>query len=288
MMIQNKNILEEILESIENLYTRSTIKPGIFLKAGIKSGWNAVIGTEDQCGIAMNFKGWESVFGKPKMDTARIQSYIGKGLFELASDFIHSSSWQERALGIAAMSALSQPFLSPSSLEARGYIVEEKQGLGRFLRSDDITVVIGYGGGISRLIDKCKELHVTDMRPRESFQTLLIDKKIGFCPDGVHVHLAEENEMLLKRATIVHITGSTLVNGTFEELMGYMNEVRHICMYGASVSLVPEALFARGVNVIHSIQITDAQKFAEGLFTEMNMERVVYNTQKRQTITRKM
>jgi uncharacterized protein (DUF4213/DUF364 family) len=189
-------------------------------------------------------------------------------------------------LGIAAMSALSQPFLKPPSLEAMGYGVEDELDFGNLLQADDIAVVIGYGGGLSRLIGKCKELHVTDMRPRESFQTLLIDKEIGFCPEGVHVHPAEENETILKKATAVYITGSTLVNGTFEELMEYVNSARYVGIYGASVSLVPTALFARGVNIIHSIRITDAQKFEHGLFTEMNMERIVHNTQKRQAITK--
>jgi uncharacterized protein (DUF4213/DUF364 family) len=286
-MSQYKNILEDILESIKNLYVQSAVKPGIFVRAGIKSGWSTVIGTEDQCGLAMNFTGWETAFGRPKMDVARVQSFIGKSLFDLASDYIHSSSWQERALGIAAMSALSQPFLRPFALEAMGYITEEKQAFGSYLKSDDITVVIGYGGGISKLLGKCKELHVTDMRPRESFQTLLIDKEVRFCPDGVHVHPAEENEAILKKATAVYITGSTLVNGTFEELMGYVNGARYIGMYGASASLVPEALFAKGVNVIHSMQITDARKFEEGLFTEMNMERIIQHTQQGLTIMRK-
>jgi uncharacterized protein (DUF4213/DUF364 family) len=287
-MIVKPDILKATLTCLKDLYRRDKLTPGEFLRAGIKGGWNAVIGARGQCGMAFNFSGDELAFGRPVLDTAKIQSCIGQSLFNLAFVCIASPSWQERAIGIAALSALSQPLLTPQSLRGRDFIIEDgSKDFASLLQPDDIAAVVGYGGGVSRLLGKCREIHVTDMRSRESFQTLLIDREIKWCPDNVFIHSEKENQKVLSKATIVSITGSSLVNGTFEELLGYSRNARLIVMYGASVGFIPDILFERGVDFIHSYRIIDPKGFEEGLIKELNMERVLQTTQQMQAIRKK-
>jgi uncharacterized protein (DUF4213/DUF364 family) len=286
-MAKTSNVLEDTLSRLNVLYRQKNLVPGEFLRAGVKGGWNAIIGTCGQCGMAMNFTNDESAFGVPNLDIPKIQSFIGKSLFDLAT-MITSSSWQERAIGIAAMSALSQPLLTRESLAARGFIVEDGgRDFASLLRPDDIAAVVGYGGGVSRLLGKCRELHVTDMRSRGAFQTLLIDHEVKWCPGGVFIHSEKENKGVLSNATIVSITGSSLVNGTFEELLSYTAKARLVVMYGASVGFIPDVLFERGVDYIHSHRLTDPEGFEAGLINELNMERVLQTTQTMQAIRKK-
>ena len=219
-MKDQMDFLERTLERLESLYRQEKLTPGAFQKAALKMGWNVVIGTGIQCGMAMGFTG-ES-FGAPKLDRERLKSYIGKDLFTVARDYLKSPNWPERAFGVASMSALSQPLLQPDKLAKRGFEVPPgAEYYGSLLRPEDITAVVGYGGGVSQLIGKCKELHVTDMRPRENFQGVLISDRIEYTPREVQVHQEKDNQAVLSRAAVVIITGSALVNGTFEELMGY-------------------------------------------------------------------
>jgi uncharacterized protein (DUF4213/DUF364 family) len=284
---KRNDILQATLTRLRELYQQQKLTPGDFLRVGVKGGWNAVIGTRGQCGMAMNFTNDESAFGEARLDVPKIQSFIGKSLFEIA-EVIESGSWQERAIGIAAMSALSQPLLTPESLASRGFTVDDGgRDFASLLRRDDIAAVVGYGGGVSRLLGRCKELHVTDMRSRDQFQTMLIDRDVKWCPEEVYIHTESENEAVLGRATIVSITGSSLVNGTFADLLRFAGKARMVVMYGASVGFIPDVLFERGVDYIHSHRMTDPEGFEKGLIKELNMERVLQSTQTMQAISRK-
>jgi uncharacterized protein (DUF4213/DUF364 family) len=281
-------ILESTYTRLQELYRHNNLSAGQLLRVGVNGGWNAVIGTQDQCGMAFNFTNNESSFGTSSLDIPKIQSFIGKSLFDLAASGISSSSWQEKAIGIAAMSALSQPLLTPESLTGRGFIVEDGgKDLASLLQPDDIAAVVGYGGGISKLLGKCKELHVTDMRPREGFQTMVIEQQVKWYPEKVIIHSEKENKDVLSKATIVSITGSALVNGTFEDLLGYAKNARLVVVYGASAGFIPDVLFERGVGYIHSNRMTDPKRFEAGLLNELNMERVLQATQQMQAIRKK-
>jgi uncharacterized protein (DUF4213/DUF364 family) len=287
--MSNKNVLKETLQRLHVLYTESNLRPGIFLKAGLKQGWNVVIGTDGQCGMAMSFTGWEGSFGKPRIDLTKLQASIGKSLFDLASERLESDSWQERSICVAALSALSQPLVTPPSIRARGFeISAENADFASCLRPDDIAAIVGYGGGIGKSLGKCKELHVLDMRPRESFLTTLITGTgIEFAPSEATVHPAKDNKEVLGRATAVSITGSALVNGTFEELLDYARNARLISVYGASAALIPDILFERGVHLVHSSRISDPAAFERGMVYDINMEAVMQRTQRQQTIRRR-
>jgi uncharacterized protein len=234
----------------------------------------------------MSFAGREDVFGRQRLDLLKIQTFIGKDLFNLATECLNSESWHERSVGVAAMIALSQPLITPESLLERGFeIAADGTDFAGCLNPDDVVAVVGYGGGIKRLIGKCRELHVTDLRPRDDFQTMLItDMKIGFVPEETIIHPQKDNREVLGRATAVSITGSAIVNGTFDELMSYAKNARLVTVYGGSVGMIPDEFFAAGVHRVFSSRISDPSAFERGMIYDMNMEAVMQGTQKQQTI----
>jgi uncharacterized protein (DUF4213/DUF364 family) len=188
---------------------------------------------------------------------------------------------------VASLSALSQPLLLPDTLKRRGYkTLGSNIDLTFFIKPEDIVTVVGYGGGIKRLLGKCRELHVTDIRPRGEFQTLMVGDAIEYMPGEVIIHSEEENKEALGMADIVWITGSSLVNGTFKELMDYSSNARLIGMYGASASMIPDILFRDGINFIHSYRVSDPKSFESGAFIDMHMEPVMQSTQQQFAIQR--
>jgi len=236
--------------------------------------------------MAMSFAGRKDVFGEQELDVHRLQTFIGKNLFSVASAYLKSKSWHERSIGVAATIALSQPFVTPQTLQERGFeIAEEGTDFASCLNPNDVVAVVGYGGGIKRLIGKCRELHVTDLRPPEDFKTMLVtDGEIGFVPEEAIVHPQRDNREVLGRATAVSITGSALVNGTFDELLRYAKKARLVTVYGGSSGMIPDELFARGIHMVHSSRISDPAAFERGMIYDLNMEAVMQSTQKQQTI----
>jgi uncharacterized protein (DUF4213/DUF364 family) len=285
-MSESSTALNKTLERLRILYDRYALEPGIFVKAGLKQGWNVVIGTHGQCGMAMSFAGRDDIFGHQQLDIFRLQTFIGKDFFSVAAKYLQSRSWHERAIGVAAMVALSQPLIVPQRLLERGYeIAAEGTDFASCLNPDDIVAVVGYGGGIKRLIGKSRELHVTDLRPSEHFQTMLVTgNKIGLVPEETAIHLGKDNKEVLGRATAVSITGSSLVNGTFDELLSYARNARLVTVYGGSAGMIPDVLLESGIHMVYSSRISDPNDFERGMIYDMNMEAVMQSTQIQQTI----
>jgi uncharacterized protein (DUF4213/DUF364 family) len=278
--------MDETLAKLRFLYEKNAFEPGVFIKAGLKQGWDVVIGSRGQCGMAMSFAGRDDVFGHQRLDLLRLQSFIGRDFFSVAAAYLGSGSWHERSIGVASMVALSQPLLTPESLRERGFeIAPEGTDFASCIKPDDVVAVVGFGGGIKRLIGKCREIHVSDLRPRDQFQTMLItEREVGFVPAEVTIHPEEENGEILGRATAVSITGSALVNGTFDQLLRYSQKARLRTVYGASAGIIPDVLFERGIQMVFSSRISNAEAFERGMIYDLNMEAVMQSTQTQQTI----
>ena len=154
---------------------------------------------------------------------------------------ISDSNLSRRSIALTALNALSQPFVNDEILEDKGYTVgvEVKD----LVRSDDNLVIVGYGGLVKSYAGRCRELHVTDQRPVETFRTTIVGETIRYGPAGIMVHPAEENKEVLKDADVAIITGSTLVNGTFEEVVGYAKHARIRALYGSSPQFDPGCSF---------------------------------------------
>jgi uncharacterized protein len=286
-MASTKHILKDTLRKLKNLYQQENRTPGTVTRIAIKPQWNVVIGTEGQCGIASNFTGIHDIYENQQVSPAAFKPLIGENILEVAEKRINSTDIQEMATGIAAMNALSHPFMSPDSLRKRGFeVLEGMSQLARFITKSDIVSIVGYGGVVRLVIDKCKELHITDMRSLDTFKTILIGKEIEFGPKALTLHSDKENEAVLTKSDVVIITGSAIVNGTFDELMGYSAKARTKGMYGPSISFIPDVLFEQGVDFMMSYWVQDSARFEYDTFNDMDMEMALKTFQKQHVISR--
>jgi uncharacterized protein (DUF4213/DUF364 family) len=275
-------ILLPTLERLDSLYTSTAgVHAGHMRALVVKPGWNVVLGTEGQHGAAMSFGGWEG----STLDTEKVRTWVGMPLFDVARLALRCASWHERSVGVAALSALSQPFLTPNALDARGISVAGGDFL-HHLKQEDCVALVGFGGWVSRLRGRCREVHVTDLRPRREFQAMVVADAITYSPDWVHVHGPEDNAEVLRRADAVAITGSALVNGTMVDLLEYSRRARLVCLYGASAAFIPDVLFERGVDLVQAHRVSDPNAFEDGMLNEMNLEATIQRTQTFQTLQR--
>jgi uncharacterized protein (DUF4213/DUF364 family) len=283
-----KNILELTLENLQNLFKNNPVHPGMLTRLALKPRWNAVLGSNNECGLASNFMGISDYL----VDHTKNRKYlelVGKPLFEIADRGIHSADLIERSIGIAAISALSQQFLSPSAVRNRGFLarcwipgdklVRQYPTLSRLVTKNDIVTIVGYGNEVRDLRGKCRELHVIDYLPHEAFDTVIIDTAITYGPRDIVVHSPKENDQVLQGSDIVIITASALVNGTFEDIVKCSENARLVGLYGPDASIIPDAFFERGIDFVLSFRVADPGRFSDNMINDHDMEFALSTTQ---------
>jgi uncharacterized protein (DUF4213/DUF364 family) len=278
------SILKKAYAKLVNEYRRLDM-PDVRVKCfGLNPGWNALIGTGGCCGVAMSFQDNNPLYGTDEtlQNTAYLQSFIGQSIFEVARANLSDPRVSRRSIALAALNALSQPFVTDEMLTGKGYRVgiEVKD----LVRSDDYMVIVGYGGLVKSYAGRCRELHVTDQRPPETFRTTIVGETVSYGPAGITVHPAEENQEVLEQADVAIITGSTLVNGTFEEVAGYAKNARIRALYGSSAQLIPDVLFENGINIAMSVAISDPAKFEHDVLNAPDMETALRKHQRKYNV----
>jgi uncharacterized protein (DUF4213/DUF364 family) len=278
-------ILEETFVQLGSLYKWGGIEPGKLAKIGLKPGWTVVVGTRGECGTAFRFSGPHKVYKGHQVDLEVLKRFVGQNLMEVVSESIGSPLIPLRSVAVAAMSALSQRFLSVDSLGKRGLRIWDDQSFWEsVITPDDVVTLIGFGGMVQNVLGRCKELHVADMRSRESLLTTMIGEEIEYEPKRLTLHGSEDDEALLNRSDVVIITASSLVNGTFDDLLRYASHARVVGLYGPSASIIPEMFFKHGINFMMSHHVVNPEKFIDSIKNDMNMESALKKFQKYQVM----
>jgi uncharacterized protein (DUF4213/DUF364 family) len=278
-------ILEETFVQLRSFYEREKIEPGTLVKIGLKPGWTVIVGTKGECGTAFRFSGPHKVYEGHQVDLEVLRQFVGQNLMDVVSESIGSALIPLRSVAVAAMSALSQRFLSVDSLTERGLRIWDDQSLlESIVTPHDVVTLIGYGGMVQSVLGRCKELHVADMRHRESLLTTIIGEEIEYGPKLLTLHGPEEDEALLGRSDVVIITASSLINKTFDDLIHYASHARVVGLYGPSASIIPDVLFEHGVDFIMSHHVINPQKFIDSIENDMNMESALRKFQRYQVM----
>lgn len=277
----SRSILEKGYTKLADEYDRLNLPVPVVKYFGLNPGWNAVIGTCGCCGVAMSFRDNNPVYGDEQtlQDISYLKSCVGSSLFDVAASNISDDRLSRRSVALAALNALSQPLVPDEVLQKKGYRTgfEVKE----LVRPDDNLVIVGYGGLVKSYAGRCRELHVTDQRPVETFRTTIIGEDTFYGPLGITVHPAEENREVLTNADVAIITGSTLVNGTFEEVFEYAKNARIRAIYGSSAQLIPDVLFENNVNIVMSVAISDSRRFEYDCLNAPDMETALRKHQRK-------
>lgn len=267
-------ILEATLSRLRQMYSERQIRPGAVDRICIRQGWIAVIGTNLECGIAPYYG---DVPGRghdiPSPALKQVQTLIGMPLLVLPDLKLSVPAVLDPSVKLAALCALSQPFLGCPTIRKNGWqaecwragdpFIQDNPVLSRLIRPDDIVAVAGPHTDCWGLWEICRELHMLTPDPATGPETLEVRADGSFGPTKIQRHPFEDQKEVLGNADIVLLPSSTLVNGTFEKCLGYAKNARLTGLVGAGASLVPDAFFSRGIDFIQSCRTIDTRRFLD-------------------------
>jgi uncharacterized protein len=178
----------------------------------------------------------------------------GARAFDLAKQALGANGIR-RGLGIAAMNALAD-----ACWRRRPHPEAElRLGVDAFdatdIRPGDNVVVVGaFVPFLHALKQRRQPFLVLEQNPA----LLKADELPFFRP-------AEQADAVVPKADVLLITGTTLVNGTLEDLIALARPAARITMVGPTAGLLPDAFLRRGVDVIGSVRITAPDAFLDVL-----------------------
>ncbi len=160
-----------------------------------------------------------------------------------------------RALGIAVLNALSSTCWSRNPPTQYNL----KEGVdpieNRAISDDAVVVVIGALIPYIRMLKRRgRPFFILEKDAR----TLRMDEMKYYRPQ-------EKARESIASADLLIITGTTLINGTLEDILGQMRHRAEAVLVGPTASMLPEAFFRRGIDAIGGIKVTDPDKLLDTL-----------------------
>jgi hypothetical protein len=143
-----------------------------------------------------------------------------------------------RTVGVATLNALSQYVM-----DSEGY----KRQLGVDLsdaikaKKEDIAAVVGYIRPlVGKLRARVREVYVFERNPQlrgDALPETFVD-------------------LVLPKADVVFISGSSLVNGSLDKLLELSGKAKFVGVGGPTASMLPDPLLERGVNIVAGVRAT--------------------------------
>lgn len=149
------------------------------------------------------------------------------------------------AIGVAAINALSQLVIEREN--ATEYeVVKGRDGFDLLeIKPDDTVSLIGaFGPYIQRLKTMGNPFFIIEKNP----QTLRPDEIKYFKPG---TGMASS----LEKSDVVIITGTAIVNHTIDHILPYINDKQRTAIIGPTASMIPDAFFKKGVDMMAGVQI---------------------------------
>jgi uncharacterized protein len=194
-------------------------------KVAVGVHWTAVCSR--QCGLASTLVG-SSPHGHDRVRD--VGSLEQKSVQELAG-WVKSENLLEASIGMAAINSLL-PIDESKAVEVNAGEVLAREGIGNNI------AVVGHFPFVDRLRDVARNLWVIEKNPHE---------------DDLPEQAAEQ---YLPQADIIAITGTALINHTFESLLRYCPATSLVMVLGPSTPLSP-VLFRYGVQMISGARVID-------------------------------
>ncbi|MBN1667299.1 MAG: DUF364 domain-containing protein [Anaerolineales bacterium] len=184
--------------------------------------WTAVVMDVDgalRCGLASTLRS-DHQHGTDVPQAGELQEFTGLALANL----VHAESSTLVSVGMAAINAL-MPQQPDTWQELNAEHVIAAAGAGQ------AVALVGHFPFVERLRERVGQLTVLELNPR---------------PGDVPSSMAAE---VIPQAAVVAITGMSLLNRTFDQLLSLCNPQAQVILLGPSVPLSP-LLFERGVDIL--------------------------------------
>jgi uncharacterized protein (DUF4213/DUF364 family) len=153
------------------------------------------------------------------------------------------------ALGVAAINALSAHLLSSSDSE---YELREDEDAFKSIdikKDQRIALVGAFTPYIREIKSMGNPFHIIEKNPA----TLRSDELKYYVP-------AESAAEVLPQSDIAIVTGTAIVNHTIDSILSLIKEEAKVAVIGPTASMIPDAFFKRGVDVMGGIRISDPDK----------------------------
>jgi hypothetical protein len=215
------NTIEALLGSLQSDAPVRQVLVGVF--------WTAVVLNTDppRCGLASTIRPAAHPDGHPVPDAGWLTECTGRELAGL----LRSTSTMEASIGMAALNALLHVDEAMcTEVNARQVILE--RGTGRRV------AVVGHFGFVQQMRQAAAECWVLELHPR---------------PGDLAANRATE---VLPQADVIALTGTSLINHTFDHLLGLCRPEAFVILLGGSAPLTP-MLFDRGVDAISGTRVVD-------------------------------
>ncbi len=191
-------------------------------------GYTAVQIEGGEVGLAYTFRGEA---GHTCTAVKMAGELAGKPVGHLLA-FMKEGDVVSAAVGLATFNALLQRRLPTPEGEDFFPIIQ--------LQAGETVGMVGFFGPVIPLIRKARcELRI--------FEKNLARGEGLFSPEKIPQKLPE--------CSVVILSATTLINRTFEEVVAYTREARHVVLLGPSTPLVPEVMGRYGVTLLAGMKI---------------------------------
>ena len=214
------NIIDRLLASLQTDAPVREVRMGAF--------WTAIVldTAPPRCGLASTLRGEEHE-GPPVRDAGRL---LERSALELAA-LLRSESPVEASIGMAAVNALLEVDEEACVVINAEEVIIEKGAAKK-------VAIVGHFPFIPRVRRVVGTLWVLEQRPRE---------------DDLPAEAAPE---IIPQADVVAITGTALINHTFEELVALCRPEVYVLVLGGSAPL-SSLLFDYGADAIAGTRVID-------------------------------
>lgn len=154
------------------------------------------------------------------------------------------------AIGIATLNALTQLIIDFEQ-ESDYEVVKGEDGIEllKIEPYETVTLVGAFGPYIRRLKTMGNPFFIIEKRPQ------------ALRPDEIK-YFKSESEMIsaIEKSKVLIITGTSIVNHTIDSILSMIKNGIRTAIIGPTASMIPDAFFRRGVNIMAGIRITHSNE----------------------------
>ncbi|WP_143320305.1 DUF364 domain-containing protein [Clostridium sp. HBUAS56010] len=197
-----------------------------------------------------------------------LKSFIGRPADDCVYELIKKADPELRTIAACLCNLLSKPFNSTERLKDRRIIRTEGRKFDYDVKDKKVGI-IGYGLYNEVFLGKCKEFHAFDFRDPKGILNYKIGNETNVYPENIHWHLGENallHKEVLESLDIVVMTGCTIVNNTYKDILDTCKHAEIRGIYGPSAEISPEYLFDLGYNYIFSASVKDKEAYYKSTF----------------------
>jgi uncharacterized protein (DUF4213/DUF364 family) len=173
--------------------------------------------------------------------------FEGKNVEEILKYSLDSNVLKS-AIGVATLNALTQLIIE-SEDEGEYQITKDRDGFDLLNIQPHETVSLI--GAFSPYIKRLKGMGNPFFIIEKNSQTLRPDEMKYFKPESEILSAFEKSGVIIS-------TGTAIVNHTIDDILSLISNAKRAAIIGPTASMIPDAFFKRGINVMAGVRILDS------------------------------